>query len=88
MLQVCVFINHIFHIHINTVKLLIRLAGLILFLRLKVRALLEKWSFCLLNLRIIAGLIRIRVLLESEPYLKFYGRCHRIFSGGVRFHPL
>ena len=50
------------------VKLLIRLAGLILFLRLKMRVLLEIASIYLLNLRIIAGLITIQVLLEGEPY--------------------
>ena len=37
------------------------------------RLLLEIGYFYLLNLKIIAGLIRIRVLLEGEPYLKFYG---------------
>ena len=57
----------------DTVKLLKRLAGLIIFLKLKMRVLLEIGPFYLLNLGIIAGLIRIRVLLEGEPYLKFYG---------------
>ena len=56
-----------------TVKLLIRLAGLILFLRPKMRVSLEIAPFYLLNLNIIAGLIRIRVLLEGEPYQKLYG---------------
>ena len=51
-----------------TVKLLIRLAGLILFSKQKMRVLLEIAHFSLLNLKDIAGLIRIRVLLEGEPY--------------------
>ena len=51
-----------------TVKLLIRLAGLIIFLKLKMRVLLEIKYFYLLNFKIIAGLIRNRVLLEGEPY--------------------
>ena len=51
-----------------TVKLLKRLAGLILFLKLKMRVLLEIGLFYLWKLGIIAGLIRIRVLLEGEPY--------------------
>ena len=55
-------------INLGTVKLLIRLAGLFLSLGLKMRVLLEIASFYLLNLTIIAGLIRIRVLLEGEPY--------------------
>ena len=38
------------------------------------RVLLEITSFYLLNITIIAGLIRIRVLLEGEPYWKFYER--------------
>ena len=37
------------------------------------RLLLEIVSFCLLNLTIIAGLIRIRGLLEGEPYSRIYG---------------
>ena len=51
-----------------TVKLLIRLEGFILFLRLNMQVLLEIASFYLLNLKNISGPIRIRVLLEGEPY--------------------
>ena len=51
-----------------TVKLLKRLVGLILFLRLQMRVLLEIGCFSLLKLRIIVGLIRIWVLLQGEPY--------------------
>ena len=58
---------------LNTAKLLTRLAGLILFLRLEMRVLLEIVSFYLLYLKIIVGPIRNLVLLEGEPYKKFYG---------------
>ena len=57
-----------------TVKLSKRLVGLIIFLRLKMRVLLEIGCFSLMNLKDFEGLIRIRVLLEGEPYLKFYGK--------------
>ena len=50
-----------------TVEPLIRLAGLTIFLKLKIQVLLQITSFYLLNLGNIAGLIRIRVLLEVEP---------------------
>ena len=52
----------------NTVNPQIRLAGLILFLRLQMRVLLEFGPFCLLFFKLTAGLIRIRVLLEGESY--------------------
>ena len=48
---------------LNTVKLLKKLAGLITFLWLQMRVLLEIVCFYLLNLRITVGLIGIQVLL-------------------------
>ena len=50
----------------DTVKLLKRLAGLILFQVLKMRVLLEIGFFYLLNSKNNAGLIRIWVLSEGE----------------------
>ena len=61
-------VNQLLTFAVYIVKLLIRLAGPFLSLRPKMRVLLEIASFYLLNLTIIAGLIRIRVLLESEPH--------------------
>ena len=58
---------------IVTVNPQIRLAGLILFSWLQMRVLLEIEHFCLLFFKFSAGLIRIRVLLEGESYLKIYG---------------
>ena len=57
----------------STVNPQIRLAGLILFLRLQMRVLLEFGPFCLMFFKFTAGLIRIRVLLEGESYLRIYG---------------
>ena len=37
------------------------------------RVLLEFEHFCLLIFKFTAGLIRIRVLLEGESYLRIYG---------------
>ena len=66
------FVHDIFNAFSNTVKLLKRLAGLILFLKLKMRVLLEIGPFYLLNLGIIAGLIRGRALLDFLLYVEFY----------------
>ena len=57
----------------NTVNPQIRLAGLILFSWNQMRVLLEIEHFCLLFFKFSAGLIRIRVLLEGESYLRIYG---------------
>ena len=54
----------------HTVNLLKRLAGINIFYRIQMRVLLEKHQ---IKLAKIEGIIRKRVLLEGEPYWKFYG---------------
>ena len=68
----------------TTVNPQIRLAGLILFSWLQMRVLLEIEHFCLLFFKFSAGLIRIRVLLEGESYLRIYGN-HSLKK--LRFSP-
>ena len=48
-------------------------AGLIISLRVKMRALLKFGYFCLLFFKFTAGIIGIRVLLEGESLSRIYG---------------